>query len=53
MYIAELHGSISYHSELASNMTVLWGPLIGGPQCGMSILRNGNVAYFPQCHMSN
>ena len=32
-----------------------------GPQCRMSILRNGNVAclsdvsvtYFPQCHMSN
>ena len=30
---------------------------MGGPQCHMSILRNGNVhvsvAYFPQCHMSN
>ena len=30
------------------------GPLMGGPQCHMSILRNGNVAcfccLFPQCH---
>ena len=29
-----------------------WGPLTGGPQCRMSILRNGNVAYLWPCHMS-
>ena len=35
----------------------VWGPLTGGPECCMSILRNDNVvclvAHFPQCHMSN
>ena len=45
--------SSSMH-QIEANL--LWGLLIeGGPQCRMSILRNGNVAvtYFPQCHMSN
>ena len=32
-------------------------PLMGGPQCHMSILRNGNVAcslvFYLQCHISN
>ena len=32
------------------------GPLMGGPQCGMSILRNGNVAclcrlFSPMSHV--
>ena len=32
------------------------GPLMGGPQCRMSILRNGNVAYacrlfYPMSHV--
>ena len=29
------------------------GPLIAAPQCYMSILRNGDVAYFTQRHFSN
>ena len=31
------------NSEEIRTLGPMWGPLMGGPQCRLSILRNGNV----------